>query len=193
MPHILKIATFYFFLINPLSILEQLVARESSQTTNLLDLCRETRAPLGFPRCLTFFHEAQCWKLAKGGTGFVCEDQWRALWSVPGTRRNPTQSCDLTKTRLRKKSVDLYDMRPHQMPVVTESGVIYAKTSGMHLPVLPQAMWCDSEASASLQSFLAPDVCIHPQLAMIPCCEPHSNITCHLWFSTCWMKTSSSA
>lgn len=82
--------------------------------TNLLGLCQATSAPQGFPGCLTFFQEAQPWKLAKQGAVFVCEDQWEALLSVPGTRRNPVWSRDFIKSgHQRKKSANVC-----KMPVV---------------------------------------------------------------------------
>lgn len=116
----------------------------------LLDLCQTTWAPRGFPGCLTFFQEVQPWKLAREGAVLVCEDQWGALSSVPGTGRNPPYSHVTSPIQqLCKKKKHSRFM--HQIPAVTERGVsAFAQT-------LPSEMWCDSLASAtSDKSFVHP-------------------------------------
>lgn len=128
----------------------ELVARGPSEIHAFTGSLPHQKAPGGFPGCFTFFQQVRPSVLAVAA--LVCEDQWVALLSVPGTGRILVQSSDIVDAtatwREKIRRLSMYARRPHQMPVVTKRSC--PRKNKQECPSLtpPTAeMWCDSEAS----------------------------------------------
>lgn len=86
-----------------------LVAHGPSEIHTFMGSLLYQTAPGGFPGCFTFFQQVRPSVLAVAA--LVCEDQWVALLSVPGTGRVLVPSSDIVDTtatwRENKTSVDV--------------------------------------------------------------------------------------
>lgn len=97
--------------IHSLSIVVELVAHGPSQIHAFMGSLPHQKVPGGFPGCFTFFQQVRPSVLAVAA--LVCEDQWVALLSVPGTGRILVQSSDIVDTtatwreKKNKTSVDV--------------------------------------------------------------------------------------
>lgn len=150
---------FFLLFINPKSSLAQPAAPRALKLTHLLNLGQAIRAPCGSVGCLTFLQEAQPWKLAKRRT-VLGDDQWEALWSVPGTGRNPvTLWSHVTPTGLKSGR---FTREPSSPNVIChrKGGRECTNSCGALFAILPPRVWRDcAEASDSSGGFCRPDEC----------------------------------